>query len=168
MNRQSYSDFLHDTAAKWGATIPGRPLITGPDPDEYKLPLIKRYVLLDAEEKKTQEKRRKRHKYHVMPGAEWVRNQLDIVGRNGLFSYAYHITAESWGCGYSGCMKFCEPYKTEEEALRAGVAAILRAVEDHHYEKVLEGSGKQPGRHVAVWAKSLLEPVQEQLELFAA
>ena len=76
--------------------------------------------------------------------------RVELISFNDRWSYALDVTGH--GCGYTfgARMKFCPPYPTRIDALRAAVEGVRRYLKS--------ANSDMPGLNA--WLESILEPVQ--------
>lgn len=136
--RESYSELLHDSAAKWGLEVlPGRPLV-GLQPGDTAQGIVGNPYQREAIEITETVRWEQGHEYvHV-----------NLFTLNGLWGYCLSMHTNNEGQHYGAFLKFCQPYHSVVDALRAAGRRIARLVEN---------------RQIRRWAQTLGQP--EQLEL---
>ena len=138
---QWYSDMLYAAAARWGIDVPpgpDRPVIVDEQaPLGGRLPVV--------EELRWSEKNKR---YHYV--------RIELISFNDRWSYAIGATGHHSGYTFGPRMKFCPPYPTRIDALRAAVESVRRYLK----------SANDGISGLDAWFESILEPVQ--MSLFAA
>lgn len=138
---ESYSDMLYAAAARWGIEVPAGP--DRPVINDAQAPLGGRLPVV--EELRWTEKSGKYHYAHIR-----------LISFGGLWSFALNVQGYRSGHTFGPCMKFCPPYPTRIDALRAAVEDVRRSLRS--------ANDNMPG--LDAWLESVLEPVQ--MSLFAA
>lgn len=105
---QTYSNILHNRAAKWNLPVPAdRPLIDD-DTSPYPCLTVAETLRWDS----------KRSAYH------WV--EISLVTLNNQWSYTAFFILPDGGMGWGPSLKFCDPFPTRTAALAAACELLRR------------------------------------------
>ena len=113
MLNDTFSNLLHESACKWGLSVPeDRPLIDD-DTNPYPRPTVVEIFTWRGER-------------------PWHHAEIELVTLNGQWSYTYNYSVTDRGGGFGPLLKFCDPYPTRDAALTAAIAALRK--HDHKRE----------------------------------
>jgi len=109
MPNLTYSNLLHDSAARWGLPVPeDRPIIDDAT-SSYPRPVVVETL-----------------EWHS--GHGWPRAAISLVTLHDLWSFAYSVSFTGAGGGFAPFLQFCDPLPTRDAAL----AAAIRALRERH------------------------------------